>query len=235
MSKTNTNMIRLFEGKPVGGDNLMFMKEHMAFNFRTVLIYGVVTPPWEARMNLIDDSVGCNAGDTISLLSTLASNSKEPIRMLINSPGGDVAAGCAIYDVMRMIPCPIQTVGITCYSLGAVLLAAGTPGSRYVLPHSRVMLHMLQTGFGGSFADVEIQRANVVRTQEMMIDMLLECGVKRTKDELKSDIERDKWMSAEEAIAYGMADELARADLFLRPDYKPAGLRVAGYNPRRES
>ncbi len=226
MSKANTDMIRLFEGKPISSDVLLFMKENMAFNFRTILIYGVITPPWESRSSLIDDSTGCNAGDIISLLSTLASNSKEPIRMLINSPGGDVAAGCAIYDVMKMLPCQIQTVGITCYSLGTVLLAAGTSGERYVLPHSRAMLHMIQAGFGGSFADVEIQRANMVRTQDMMIDMLLECGIKRTREQLVTDIARDKWMNAEETIAYGMADRIASVDLFLKPQ-KLEGLHLA--------
>lgn len=132
-----------------------------------------------------------------------------PIEFYINSPGGSVSAGLALYDVIHTINAPVNTtcVGLAA-SMGAVLLAGGT-GVRASLPHSRIMIHQVSSGFRGTAADINIQ----ARETNKLYDQLLEILSKHTKqsiDKLKSDCDRDYYMSADEAQEYGLIDQVIR-------------------------
>ncbi len=138
-------------------------------------------------------------------------NDKEPIQMLINSPGGDVIAGFAIYDMMQNSPCVIKTVciGQAC-SFAALLLVAGTKGHRSMLKHSRVLLHQPWGGVKGQVTDMSIHLEEMKRLKEKVTDVLsLHTGQKR--EDLYAQIERDFILNAEEALAYGAVDEILKS------------------------
>jgi ATP-dependent Clp protease, protease subunit len=133
---------------------------------------------------------------------------EQDIKLYINSPGGLVYAGLAIYDTMQMIRCDVQTycIGLSA-SMGAVLLAAGTKGKRFALPHSRILIHQGSSGFRGSVPDIEIQaRETISLTTKMTEIMAYHTG--QTFERIKQDTERDYFMSAEEARDYGLVDQV---------------------------
>jgi ATP-dependent Clp protease, protease subunit len=141
---------------------------------------------------------------------------EQDIKLYINSPGGLVYAGLAIYDTMQMIRCDVQTycIGLSA-SMGAVLLAAGTKGKRFALPHSRILIHQGSSGFRGSVPDIEIQaRETISLTTKMTEIMAYHTG--QTFERIKQDTERDYFMSAEEARDYGLVDQV------LAPHQAPA-------------
>jgi ATP-dependent Clp protease, protease subunit len=130
------------------------------------------------------------------------------IDMYINSPGGSVTAGLAIYDTMQMIKPDVVTtcVGMAA-SMGAVLLAAGAKGKRYALPNSRMMVHQVSAGFQGTAIDIDIQAREILKTNENLAQILHQ-HTGQPLDKLKADIQRDYFMSAQEAAAYGLVDEV---------------------------
>jgi len=133
---------------------------------------------------------------------------KEEIHLYINSPGGSVYAGLAIYDVMQFVSCPVATtcVGMAA-SMGAILLAGGEKGKRTILPNSRVMIHQVSSGFRGTIADINVQ----AKETNYLMNNLMEILSKHTgKDveQVRADCDRDYWMSAEEALEYGIIDEI---------------------------
>jgi ATP-dependent Clp protease protease subunit len=133
---------------------------------------------------------------------------KADIHLYINSPGGSVYAGLAIYDVMQFVSCPVATtcVGMAA-SMGAILLAGGEKGKRTILPNSRVMIHQVSSGFRGTIADINVQ----AKETNYLMNNLMEILSKHTgKDveEVRADCDRDYWMSAEEALGYGIIDEI---------------------------
>jgi ATP-dependent Clp protease protease subunit len=133
---------------------------------------------------------------------------KEEIHLYINSPGGSVYAGLAIYDVMQFVSCPVATtcVGMAA-SMGAILLAGGEKGKRTILPNSRVMIHQVSSGFRGTIADINVQ----AKETNYLMNNLMEILSKHTgKDveQVRADCDRDYWMSAEEALEYGIIDEV---------------------------
>ena len=130
-----------------------------------------------------------------------------PIEFYINSPGGSVAAGLAIYDVMQLINSPVNTTCLaTAASMGAVLLAGGT-GKRSCLKHSRVMIHQVSSGFHGTAADINIQVAETTKLYDQLLD-ILSLHTKQDKKKLKKDCDRDYWMGAPEALNYGVIDQV---------------------------
>jgi len=134
----------------------------------------------------------------------------KDIEVYINSPGGDVIAGLAIYDTMKHIRPEIATtvVGMAA-SMGAILLSGGTKGKRASLPNSRIMTHQGSAGFRGTPSDIEIQAREVLRFKEKMTQILAEnCG--REFAQVSKDIDRDYWMSADEAVEYGIIDTVVR-------------------------
>jgi ATP-dependent Clp protease protease subunit len=134
-----------------------------------------------------------------------------PINMYINSPGGQVYAGLAIYDAMQMISNPISTVavGVTA-SFGTVLLAAGTKGQRYALPHATIHLHQPLGGAQGQVTDIEIQAKEFLRLRTKLNEILTH-HTGQAEEIIERDTERDFWMSAQDAVEYGLVDEVLEA------------------------
>lgn len=135
-------------------------------------------------------------------------DSEAPIQMYINSPGGVIYAGLAIYDTMQMISNPINTVavGVTA-SFGTVLLTAGTKGQRFVLPHSTVHLHQPLGGAQGQATDIEIQANEILRLRDKLNNILAH-HTGQSVEKVKEDTERDYWLTAEDAVAYGLVDKV---------------------------
>lgn len=132
----------------------------------------------------------------------------QDIKLYINSPGGSVSAGLAIYDTMKLVKCDISTICVgMAASMGAVLLAGGTKGKRYVLPNARVMIHQVSGGTQGTVADMKIAVQEADRYQDILSKILAEASDK-DQDTVKKDMDRDYWMSAEDAVAYGLVDKV---------------------------
>jgi len=134
------------------------------------------------------------------------------IDVYINSPGGSVSAGLAIYDVMQIVKCDIATICVgMAASMSAVLLAGGTAGKRYALPHARVMLHQVSGGYEGTVADARIRLEEMNRAHETLMEVL----AKHTGRDIvmvRRDCDRDYWLSAEEARDYGIVDHVMARD-----------------------
>lgn len=142
------------------------------------------------------------------LLYLEAEDADKDVIMYLNSPGGVVTSGLAIYDAMKYIRCDVQTVCVgQCASMGAVLLCAGTKGKRHILPNSRVMIHQPHGGAGGTSRDIEIQAKEIVKLRGQLNEIIAEaCG--KPLGQVVQDTDRDFYMSAEEAIAYGLVDKI---------------------------
>jgi ATP-dependent Clp protease protease subunit len=142
------------------------------------------------------------------LLYLEAENPKKEVSLYINSPGGSITAGIAIYDTMQFIKSDVATIcGGQAASMAAVLLAAGRPGKRYSLPNSRVVLHQPYGGYQGQASDIAIQAKEVLRIREALNDILA-FHTGQPKDKIQADIERDFIMTPAEAKAYGLIDEI---------------------------
>lgn len=142
------------------------------------------------------------------LLFLQAEDPKKDIDLYINSPGGSCTAGLAIYDTIQSLSCDVKTYCIgQCASMGAVLLAAGTAGKRFALPHSRIMIHQPWGGAQGTASDISIQANEILRTKATLNGILAaHTGQKLSK--IEKDTDRDFFMSAEEAVAYGLVDQV---------------------------
>ena len=148
----------------------------------------------------------------VAQLLYLASDDPErPIRMYINCPGGVVYHGLAIYDTMQQVPAPVETyaVGVTA-SMGTILLAAGTNGRRYALPHATIHMHPAGGSAQGYAPDVEIQYKELKRVEDML-HKLLSHHTGQTVEQIAADFDRDRFMTAEEAVEYGLVDEIVQA------------------------
>jgi ATP-dependent Clp protease protease subunit len=133
---------------------------------------------------------------------------KKDINVYINSNGGYVSAGLSIYDVLKWLPCTINTYCIgQASSMGALLLAAGTKGHRYALPNSRIMIHQPAGGVGGTAEDISIQAKEILYLKTLLNKILSDC-TGQTVEKIAADAERDFFMGAEEAIKYGLIDQI---------------------------
>lgn len=142
------------------------------------------------------------------LLYLEAEDSEKDVILYMNSPGGSVTAGLAIYDAMQYVRCPVQTVCVgQCASMAAVLLCAGTKGKRHILPHSRVMIHQPHGGAGGTSADIEIQAKEIMKLKRRLNELIAK-HTGKPFDLVEKDTDRDYFMSADEAIAYGLVDKV---------------------------
>jgi ATP-dependent Clp protease protease subunit len=149
------------------------------------------------------------ANVTVAQLLFLNQEDRDaPINMYINSPGGQVYAGLAIYDAMQMISNPISTVavGVTA-SFSTVLLAAGTKGQRYALPHATIHLHQPLGGAQGQVTDIEIQAKEFIRLRTKLNELLMK-HTGQPEDVIERDTERDFWMDSQKAVEYGIVDEV---------------------------
>jgi ATP-dependent Clp protease protease subunit len=154
----------------------------------------------------IDDQVA-----NLIVAQFLHLESEDPdkdINLYVNSPGGMVYAGMAIYDTMQYIKPDVSTICVgMAMSMGAVLLLGGAQGKRYALPNSKIMIHQGSAGYSGSPSDIEIHAKEVLSLRERMIEIISE-HTKQSKDQVKDDIDRDRFMTAEEAKAYGIIDDV---------------------------
>jgi ATP-dependent Clp protease protease subunit len=172
---------------------------------------------WDIFSRLLKDRIiflGTPINDDVAnvvIAQLLFLDSEEPekdIMLYINSPGGHVSAGLAIYDTMQYLHCDVATICMgQAASMGSFLLAAGTKGKRYALPHSRVMIHQPLAGFQGQATDIDIHAREILKTR----DTLNELYAKHTGqavEKIKSDTERDNFMSSPQAKEYGLIDEV---------------------------
>ena len=142
------------------------------------------------------------------LLLLAAEDSDRDIYLYINSPGGSVTAGMAIYDTMQFVPNDVVTVGIgMAASMGQLLLTAGTKGKRYITPNARVLLHQPSGGFGGTSSDIQTQARIIIDMKRRLAEITAE-ATGRTVEQVDADGDRDRWFSAEEALAYGFVDHI---------------------------
>ena len=142
------------------------------------------------------------------LLYLQSDDPKKDIELYINSPGGAVSSGMAIYDTMRILSCDIKTYCVgQAASMGAVLLSAGTKGKRFILPNARVMIHQPLGGMEGSASDIDIHAKEIIRIKNNL-NKILSKHTGRPLKKVAADTERDFFMSAEEAVEYGIVDEV---------------------------
>jgi ATP-dependent Clp protease protease subunit len=170
----------------------------------------------------VDDAIANRLCAELLLLS--AEDPHRDISLYINSPGGSVSAGLAIYDTMRLIPNDVSTLAMgLAASMGQFLLSAGTPGKRYALPHSRVLMHQGSAGIGGSAIDIEIQAENLEHTKNVMLALIAE-HTGQPLERIEADSLRDRWFTAEEARAYGFVDALLADVSAVAPARAGAGM-----------
>lgn len=161
------------------------------------------------RIVLIGSEIDDHVANVVvaQLLFLMTEDPKKDISIYINSPGGYITAGLAIYDTMRFLGCDVNTYCIgQAASMGALLLAAGTKGKRRSLPHGRIMIHQPTGGIFGTSADIRVQADEILRLKQYMAEILAE-HTGQTKEQILHDSERDFFMSPEEAIRYGIIDE----------------------------
>jgi ATP-dependent Clp protease protease subunit len=145
---------------------------------------------------------------TAQLLFLESEDPEIEVNMYINSPGGSVTAGLAIYDTMQFVKPPMATLCVgQAASMGAVLLAAGAKGKRYSLPHSRIMIHQVSGGFEGQAADIDIQAREALRLREVVNQILAQHTGQNIK-KIEKDTDRDNFLSTEQALEYGLIDEV---------------------------
>jgi ATP-dependent Clp protease protease subunit len=167
----------------------------------------------------IDDFVANSV--VAQLLFLQMQDPKRDINLYINSPGGSVTAGLAIYDTMQFVTCDVATycMGIAA-SMGAVLLAAGTQGKRYALPNSDIMIHQVSGGAQGTASDVERTVEWMFKIKRRLIH-ILSAHTGKSDEQVQIDSDRDYWMSADEAKAYGLVDEVVKSRKDIRADLLP--------------
>jgi len=184
-----------------------FVIDHTGHTERTYDIYSRLL---EDRIIFLRDSIDDDVANVViaQMLFLAAKDPSKDIRLYINSPGGSVTAGLAIYDTMRYLKCDVATICLgQAASMAAVLLTAGTAGKRSALPNSRILLHQVFGGFQGWAADVKIQTDELLRLRDILIDIFAE-HTGKTKKRLIKDTDRDFFMSADEAVEYGLIDRI---------------------------
>lgn len=164
----------------------------------------------DARILMLADEVSDDSAHRLvtELLALSADDPESDVCLFINSPGGSVLAGLAVYDVMQLIPNDVVTVATgLAASMGQVLLCAGAAGKRFALPNAQVLMHEGSAGIGGSASDVAIQADNLVATVDRMRSIIAR-HTGRSIDDVARDVGRDRWFDAEEAREYGFVDEV---------------------------
>ena len=174
--------------------------------------YDIYSRLLEDRIIFVGEPV--QAGMVNSIVAQLLFlEKKDPdkdIIMFVNTPGGEVYSWMAIYDVMQYVKCDVSTICVgLAASMGSVILAGGTKGKRYALPHSKIMIHQPLGGAEGQASDIVIQAEEILKIKNMFIDLMAgHTGQKR--DQVERDMERNKWMTAEEAMKYGIIDKIIK-------------------------
>jgi ATP-dependent Clp protease, protease subunit len=154
----------------------------------------------------VDDAIANQLCAQLLLLA--AEDPKRDINLYINSPGGSVTAGMAIYDTMQFIECDVATFALgLAASMGQFLLSAGAPGKRYALPHSRILMHQPSAGIGGTASDIAIQAEQYKLTKREMAELIAQ-QTGQTVEQVERDSDRDRWFTARQALDYGFIDQV---------------------------
>ena len=172
--------------------------------------YDIYSRLLKERIIFLGTAIDDNVANLIiaQLLFLQSEDPDKDINLYINSPGGVVTAGLAIYDTMQFLSCDITTYCVgQAASMGAVLLAAGAAGKRFALPHSRIMIHQPLGGAQGQATDIQIQAEEILRIKQIL-NGILATHCKRSLEDLERDTDRDNFMSATEAAKYGLVDEV---------------------------
>lgn len=175
--------------------------------------YDIFSRLLKDRIIFVDGEITDATADLIvaQILYLESENPDKDISMYINSPGGSVTAGLAIFDTMQYVKCQIQTICMgQAASMGAIILAGGTAGKRYALPSSRVMIHQPWGGVEGQESDIAIQAKEILRLKKLTIEYFAS-HTKKTPETVAADMERDFYMSAEDALKYGIVDHIMPA------------------------
>ena len=172
--------------------------------------YDIYSRLLEDRIVFISGEIDDAMANTVvaELIYLEAKNPDKDICVYINSPGGSVTAGMAIYDTMQYVKCDVSTICVgLAASMGAFLLAAGTKGKRFCLPNSEVMIHQPLGGAQGQATDLQIAAEHIIRTKKKLHNLLAE-NCNKSVDKIAADSERDNWKTAEEAMEYGLIDKV---------------------------
>ena len=174
--------------------------------------YDIFSRLLKDRIIFVDGEINDQMADLVvaQLLFLESENPKKDINLYINSPGGSVTAGLAIYDTMQYIACPVRTIciGQAC-SMAAIILAGGAKDNRFILPSARVMIHQPSGGAEGQASDIIVTNRELQRIKDLTTNILAS-HTGKSVDEVSSDILRDCYMSAEEALAYGIVDKVMK-------------------------
>lgn len=187
-----------------------FVIDHTGHAERSYDIYSRLL---EDRIIFLRDAIDDDVANVViaQMLFLAAKDPARDIRLYINSPGGSVTAGLAVYDTLRFVKCDVETICIgQAASMAAVLLAAGTPGKRGALPNSRILLHQVFGSSQGQAADVKIQTDELLRMRDLLI-VILAGHTGNTKKKVAKDTDRDYFMSAKESLEYGVIDRIIPA------------------------
>ena len=172
--------------------------------------YDIFSRLLKDRIIFLTGAIDDNTANVViaQMLFLESQNPDKDINLYINSPGGSISAGMAIYDTMRYIKPDLVTICVgMAASMASILLMAGAKGKRFALPHAQVMLHQPMGGFSGQASDIEIHARNILRTREEMYDVIAEhTGQARAK--VIADTDRDNFLNAEQALDYGIVDEV---------------------------
>ena len=180
---------------------------------RTERAYDIYSRLLKDRIILLGSAIDDHVASLIcaQLLFLESEDPEKEIYMYVNSPGGSVSSGMAIYDTMQYISAPVATLCLgQAASMGALLLSAGEAGMRYALPHSRIMIHQPLGGAQGQASDVHIHAQEILRLRDELNDILAHHTGQKL-DKIRKDTERDFFMSAEEAVKYGIIDKVMRS------------------------
>jgi ATP-dependent Clp protease protease subunit len=154
----------------------------------------------------VDDPIANQISAQLLLLA--AEDPKRDIHLYINSPGGSVTAGMAIYDTMQLVECDVATFAMgLAASMGQFLLSSGAPGKRYALPHARILMHQPSAGIGGTASDIAIQAEQYKLTKREMAELTAQ-QTGQTVEQIEKDADRDRWFTAAQAKDYGFVDEV---------------------------
>lgn len=191
-------------------ENMYFMPSVIEKSGNGERFYDIYSRLLRDRIVFIDGEINDTSANLVvaQILFLESENPEKDISIYINSPGGSVTAGLAIYDTMQYVKCPVQTICLgQAASMGAFLLAGGSKGKRYALPSSRVMIHQPWGGVEGQESDISIQAKEIGRLKELTVKHFSE-HTGKNEDEVRKDMERDFFMTAQDAKAYGIIDSI---------------------------
>jgi len=156
------------------------------------------------------------------LLLLASADSEKDIALYINSPGGSISAGMAVYDTMQYIKNDVATIAMgMAASMGQFLLCAGAAGKRYALPHARIMMHQPSGGMGGSASDIKIQAQQSLHIKKVLLELIAQ-HTGQTVEQIENDADRDRWFTADQALEYGLVDQVIKSATEAADEGRPA-------------